>query len=48
MPANLTPQYHKAEQEFRRAQTPEDELRCLELMLREIPKHKGPTSCRRS
>ena len=41
MPANLTPQYHKAEQEFRRAQTPEDELRCLELMLREIPKHKG-------
>lgn len=41
MPANLTPQYHKAEQEYRRAQTPEDELRCLELMLREIPKHKG-------
>lgn len=41
MPANLTPQYHKAEDEFRRAQSPEDELRCLELMLREIPKHKG-------
>ena len=41
MPANLTPQYHKAEQEYRRAQTPEDEVRCLELMLREIPKHKG-------
>ncbi len=41
MPANLTPQYHKAEEEYRRAQTPEDELRCLELMLREIPKHKG-------
>ncbi|MCU0880888.1 MAG: 50S ribosome-binding GTPase [Pirellulaceae bacterium] len=41
MPANLTPQYHKAEAEYRRAQTPEDELRCLELMLREIPKHKG-------
>ena len=41
MPANLTHQYHKAEQEYRRAQTPEDELRCLELMLREIPKHKG-------
>ena len=30
MPANLTPQYHKAEQEFRRAQTPEDELRALD------------------
>jgi ribosome-interacting GTPase 1 len=41
MPANLTPQYKKAEEEYRRAQTPEDELRCLELMLREIPKHKG-------
>lgn len=41
MPANLTPQYKKAEEEYRRAQTPEDELRCLELMLREMPKHKG-------
>ena len=41
MPANLTPQYKKAEAEYRHAQTPEDELRCLELMLREIPKHKG-------
>jgi hypothetical protein len=41
MPANLTPQYHKAEAEYRHAQSPEDELRCLEQMLREIPKHKG-------
>src|SRR5690349_15878928 len=41
MPANLTPQYKKGEEEYRRAQTPEEELRCLELMLREIPKHKG-------
>jgi ribosome-interacting GTPase 1 len=41
MPANLTPQYKKAEEEYRRAQTPEDEVRCLEAMLREIPKHKG-------
>src|SRR5436189_6358113 len=41
MPANLTPQYHKAEAEFRRASTPEEELRCLEVMLREMPKHKG-------
>ena len=41
MPANLTPQYKKAEEEYRRAQTPEDEVRCLELMLREMPKHKG-------
>jgi len=41
MPANLTPQYHKAEQEYRRASSPEEELRCLEVMLRELPKHKG-------
>jgi ribosome-interacting GTPase 1 len=41
MPANLTPQYKKAEEQYRRAQTPEEELRSLELMLREIPKHKG-------
>lgn len=41
MPANLTPQYHKAEEEYRRAGTPEEELRCLEVMLREMPKHKG-------
>jgi ribosome-interacting GTPase 1 len=41
MPANLTPQYHKAEAEYRRAATPDEELRCLEAMLREIPKHKG-------
>jgi ribosome-interacting GTPase 1 len=41
MPANLTPQYHKAEEAYRRAQTPEEELRCLQDMLREIPKHKG-------
>src|SRR5439155_51461 len=41
MPANLTPQYKKAEEEYRRAQAPDEELRCLELMLREIPKHKG-------
>lgn len=41
MPANLTPQYLKAEEEYRRATTTEEEIRCLEIMLREIPKHKG-------
>ena len=41
MPANLTPQYLKAEEEYRRASTPEEELRCLQAMLRELPKHKG-------
>ena len=41
MAANLTPQYHKAEGAFRQAQTPEEELQWLQVMLREIPKHKG-------
>lgn len=41
MPANLTPQYHKAEEAYRRASSPEEELQCLQVMLREIPKHKG-------
>ncbi|MBP88743.1 MAG: GTP-binding protein [Planctomycetaceae bacterium] len=41
MPANLTQQYHKAEAEYRRASTPDEELQCLQLMLRELPKHKG-------
>jgi uncharacterized protein len=41
MPANLTQQYLKAEAEYRRATTPEEELECLQVMLRELPKHKG-------
>jgi hypothetical protein len=41
MPANLTPQYLKAEEAYRRATSPEEELECLQVMLRELPKHKG-------
>jgi ribosome-interacting GTPase 1 len=41
MAANLTPQYLKAEEEYRRAQTTADELRALEVMFREMPKHKS-------
>jgi ribosome-interacting GTPase 1 len=41
MPANLTPQYHQAETEYRRAQTPRERVECLERMLQLIPKHKG-------
>ncbi len=41
MPANLTQQYLKAEEAYRRASTPEEELDCLQVMLRELPKHKG-------
>ena len=41
MPANLTQQYLKAEENYRRAQTLEEELHCLQVMMQEIPKHKG-------
>ncbi len=41
MPANLTPQYQKAEEEYRRAETAQDRVECLERMLQLIPKHKG-------
>jgi len=41
MPANLTPQYQKAEEEYRKAQTPREQIDCLQLMLKLIPKHKG-------
>ncbi len=41
MPANLTQQYHKAEQAYRQASTPQEELECLQTMLVELPKHKG-------
>ncbi len=41
MPANLTQQYLKAEQAYRQASTIEEELECLQVMLKELPKHKG-------
>jgi uncharacterized protein len=41
MPANLTQQYLKAEESYRRATTLGEELQCLQVMLKEIPKHKG-------
>lgn len=41
MPANLTPQYQRAEEEYRRAQTAPERLEILERMLQLIPKHKG-------
>lgn len=41
MPANLTQQYLKAEGRYRQATSLEEELACLQEMLKEIPKHKG-------
>lgn len=41
MPANLSPAYKKAEQEYRAARDDRERLACLKEMLRTIPKHKG-------
>ena len=41
MPANLPPQYGKAEDEFRKAATPDERLNKLREMFRLLPKHKG-------
>jgi ribosome-interacting GTPase 1 len=41
MPANLPPQYSKAEHELRNLSAPADRLEKLREMLRLVPKHKG-------
>jgi len=41
MPANLTPEYEKAELRYRQATTDEERLTALQAMLSAIPKHKG-------
>jgi len=41
LPANLTPQYYKAEENFKKAATIEEKIAALEEMLAVIPKHKG-------
>lgn len=41
MAVNLTPQYHEAEEEYRRAQTAEARLAALKKMWVELPKHKA-------
>ncbi len=41
MPANLTPEYEKAEQRYREAASDEERVVALQAMLSAIPKHKG-------
>jgi ribosome-interacting GTPase 1 len=41
VPANLTPEYKKAESAYRRARDPQERLELLGEMHRAIPKHKG-------
>lgn len=41
MPTNVTPEYRKAEEAYRKTREPKDRLDCLKQMLSTIPKHKG-------
>ena len=41
MPTNVTPDYKKAEEAYRKAREPRERLDCLREMARTIPKHKG-------
>jgi small GTP-binding protein len=41
MAVNLTPQYHEAEAEYKKAQTAEQRLAALKKMWVEVPKHKA-------
>jgi ribosome-interacting GTPase 1 len=41
MAVNLTPQYHEAEAEYKRASTAEERLECLHKMWTLVPKHKA-------
>ena len=41
MPANLTPIYYEAEEEYRQAGTIEEKQKALRRMLAVMPKHKG-------
>lgn len=41
MAVNATPQYKKAEEEYRRAQSVQEQVECLEKMLVLLPKHKA-------
>jgi hypothetical protein len=41
MPANLSPEYHRAEERLRAAKSISEKIDALEEMLRVIPKHKG-------
>ena len=41
MPTNVSPEYKKAEEAYRKASEPGERLDCLRELLRTIPKHKG-------
>lgn len=41
MPTNVSPEYKKAQEQYRKARDPAEKLRLLREMLSTIPKHKG-------
>lgn len=45
---NQSPFYQKAEQEFQEATTDEERLACLEVMMKEVPKHKSSENMRKN
>lgn len=45
---NQSPFYQKAEQEFLEAKTDEERLACLEIMMKEVPKHKSSENMRKN
>jgi ribosome-interacting GTPase 1 len=46
MPTNLPPEYHKAEERYKAAESPEERLLLLEEMISTVPKHKGTDKLR--
>lgn len=45
---NQSPFYQKAEQEFHKASTDEERIACLEIMMKEVPKHKSSENMRKN
>ena len=45
---NQSPFYQKAEQEFHEATTDEERIACLEIMMKEVPKHKSSENMRKN
>ncbi|MBA4349182.1 MAG: GTP-binding protein HSR1 [Thermodesulfovibrio sp.] len=46
MPANLPPEYHKAEERFKQAKTLQEKVFALEDLIATVPKHKGTDKLR--
>jgi len=46
MPANLPPEYYAAEAEYKKASSPQEKIRALEILISTVPKHKGTDKLR--